>query len=94
MGEAGAPGTQLVVVLGALLRTLIALGAPGHTHGAAARIDAMLPCDRGGAALILVGQVAVLCAQVWVGGGTETFTVDTLCVLHVKISVFNAKALI
>ena len=64
VGEAWAAGTQLIVVLGTFLRTLVTFWAPGYAHRAAARIDAMLPPNRGRTALVLMGQVAVLRAQV------------------------------
>lgn len=64
MGEARAAGAELLVLGRASLGALVALGAPGHAHRAAAGVHAVPPRDGGPAALVLVGQVAVLRAQV------------------------------
>lgn len=74
MGEARAAGAELLVLGGASLGALIALGAPGHAHRAAAGVHAVPPRDGGPAALVLVGQVAVLRAQVCKSAAQDRLT--------------------
>lgn len=63
--EARAARTELGVLRRAFLRTFVTFRAPGYTHRAAAGVHTVLPRDRGPAALVLVGEVALLRAQVW-----------------------------
>lgn len=63
--ETWAPRTELCIFLSALLRTFVAFRAPGHANRAAAGIHTVLPWDRSPTALILMGEVALLCTQVW-----------------------------
>lgn len=65
VGEARAARAELGVLWAAFLRTLVALGAPGHTHRAAASVHAVPPGNGGPAALVVVGEVALLRPQVW-----------------------------
>lgn len=62
--EAGATRAELGELRAAFLRTLVALGAPGHAHRAAAGVHAVPAGNRGAAALVVVGEVALLRTQV------------------------------
>lgn len=63
--EAGATRAELGVFWAAFLRTLVTLGAPGHTYRAAASVHAVPPANRGPTALVVMGEVALLRTQVW-----------------------------
>lgn len=63
--EARATRAELCVLWTAFLRTLVALGAPGYTYGAAASVHTVPAGDRRPTALVVMGEVALLRTQVW-----------------------------
>lgn len=63
--EALASRTELGILRGALLGTFVTFRAPGYTHWAAAGIHTMPPWYGSPTALIFMGEVTLLCTQVW-----------------------------
>lgn len=62
--ETWSPGTELGVLWGALLWTLVTFGAPGDAHRAAAGVHTVSPRDGSATALIVMGEVTLLRTQV------------------------------
>lgn len=65
MREAWPTRTELGIFWSAFLWTFITFRAPGHADWAAASIYTVFPLNRSPTAFILMGEVTLLCTQVW-----------------------------